>query len=59
MAWWPVPLGWMVLAAVMMAWRMHQKESLIDWLFGMAARVTSKLRPAKVAESGGSTGGRQ
>lgn len=59
MAWWPVPLGLMVLAAVMMAWRLHQKESLIDWLFGIAARMTSKLRPAKVVESGGSAGGRR
>ena len=59
MAWWPVPLGLILLAAVMIAWRMHQKESLIDWLFGAVARIVSRLTPVRAEKSGAGPGGRR
>jgi lipopolysaccharide export system permease protein len=39
MAWWPLPLGLLLLAAIMFWWRMTQKPGPIEWLWSLAQRA--------------------
>jgi uncharacterized membrane protein YhhN len=48
MAWWPLPLALLVIAAVMFWWRMTQKPGPIEWAWQVAQRAGLGARRSAV-----------